>query len=194
MSCWVVIPVKAPSAAKGRLAGVLDHAARVALARAMLDRVTTAVLAADGVDGLALIGPERLGQPDTIELLADPGRGLNPALAFARDVMAARGASRVVTLAGDLPLITPADVEALCRLPFGAMGIAPDRHGTGTNALSLPLPAALDLRLSYGPGSCDAHRAEAARLGLRLEVLATPGLSRDVDEASDLGDASALKT
>ncbi len=192
MTCWVIIPAKAPEAAKGRLAGVLDAKARHALAAAMLNRSVSAAQVAKGVDGLALVGPSRLGLPDETELLAEPEGGLNAALTFARSKIARRGASRLVSLAGDLPGITPEDVEQLCSLPDGTIGIAPDRHGTGTNALSLPLPAALTFAYSYGPGSSTKHRAEAARLGLPMITITTPGLARDVDEPDDLADAAEL--
>lgn len=189
MTCWVVIPAKAPPEAKGRLAGALDAASRAGLAEAMLRR---AVAAASGADGMAMVGKSRLGLPDTIELLPEPEGGLNAAVSSARAAIAARGGSRIVTLAADLPQVTSADVEALCALPAGVIGIAPDRHGTGTNALSLPLPEALDFTYSYGLGSCALHKAEAARLGLPMQLIERPGLARDIDEAADLADAQDL--
>ncbi|MEO7248291.1 MAG: 2-phospho-L-lactate guanylyltransferase, partial [Novosphingobium sp.] len=130
--------------------------------------------------------------PETIELLPEPEGGLNAAVSSARETVAARGATRIVTLAGDLPQVTAADVGALATLLPGVIGIAPDRHGTGTNALSLPLPEALNFIYAYGPGSCVKHKAEAARLGLTLREINSPGLARDIDEPADLADAQAL--
>lgn len=189
MTCWVIIPAKAPAEAKGRLADVLDADARAGLARAMLAR---AVEAASGAANFALVGTSRLGQSNTIELLPEPEGGLNAAVSSARETVAARGASRIVTLAGDLPQVISDDVKALAELHPGVIGIAPDRHGTGTNALSLPLPEALGFIYAYGPGSCAKHKAEAARLGLTMREIITPGLARDIDEPADLADAQAL--
>lgn len=189
VTCWVIIPAKAPPEAKGRLAEVLDPDARARLARAMLAR---AVEAAMGAENLALVGTSRLGQADEIELLPEPAGGLNTAVTSAREAVASRGGTRIVTLAGDLPQVCAADVAALTALPPGVIGIAPDRHGTGTNALSLPLPEALDFIYAYGPGSCAKHRAEAARLGLEFREVLTPGLARDIDEPADLADAQHL--
>ena len=194
MTCWVVIPTKAPAQAKGRLATALDSDQRGALAEAMLDRAVKAVSAARVSGGLALVGTSRMGQPRTQELLTDPGGGLNAAVHSARDALAARGATRLITLAADLPLLEYGDVAALCELPAGVIGIAPDRHGTGTNALSLPLPEALDFAYSYGIGSCALHKAEAKRLGLPIALIASPGLARDIDEPADLADAGDLLT
>jgi len=194
VTCWVVIPTKAPAQAKGRLATALDSDQRGALAEAMLDRAVKAVSAARVSGGLALVGTSRMGQPRTQELLTDPGGGLNAAVHSARDALAARGATRLITLAADLPLLEYGDVAALCELPAGVIGIAPDRHGTGTNALSLPLPEALDFAYSYGIGSCALHKAEAKRLGLPIALIASPGLARDIDEPADLADAGDLLT
>ena len=254
MTCWIIIPVKAPPLAKGRLAGALGASERDALTRAMLRRAVGAAQATSyplpdppptgevarppylGRDGagrsklaaeaactlpradlsapllqlrrspspsggelrdgipckIALISTSRLGLPETFELLPEPEGGLNAAVTSARAQLAQRDCSRIVTLAADLPLVTAADVAALAALPPGVIGIAPDRHGTGTNALSLPMPSASAFTYSYGPGSFALHKAEAERLGLPVEIIATPGLARDIDDPADLPDAAAL--
>ncbi len=192
MTCWIVIPAKAPPEAKGRLASVMSQTERNALAAAMLETAITAARSADGVAGVVLVGTLPLELTAIIELLPEPEGGLNAALTFARAELAKRGATRVISLAGDLPLITSADVEMLIALPSGEAAIAPDRHGTGTNALSLPVPAALDFAYGYGVGSCARHKAEAARNGLTLREIVTPGLARDIDEPADLADAQGL--
>ena len=87
---------------------------------------------------------------------------------------------------GDLPELASGDVAALAALPPGVLGVAPDRKGEGTNALSLPLPAARGFRFQYGPGSFAAHSAEAVRLGLELQVVHSDTLGLDVDDPADL--------
>ena len=74
----------------------------------------------------------------------------------------------------------------------GSVAIAPDRHGLGTNALSLPLPAAAGFLFAFGDDSFARHRAEAERLGLAVEAVHNLRLERDVDLAEDLPDAAAL--
>lgn len=192
MTCWIVIPAKAPCDAKTRLAGVLDAGLRKALNAAMLARAVQAALAVNGPRALALVGEVRSGMAAGIELFPEPDDGLNAALTSARAAVMERGASRIVTLAGDLPLVEPADIETLCSLSSGVVGIAPDRHGTGTNALSLPLPEALDFAYSHGPGSYALHKVEISRLGLEWQMIDRPGLARDIDEPADLADAHGL--
>jgi 2-phospho-L-lactate guanylyltransferase len=62
--------------------------------------------------------------------------------------------------------------------------LVPDRHGDGTNVVVLP--AGCGFRFAYGPGSFARHRAEAARLGLAVEVVHDPHLGWDVDHPADL--------
>jgi 2-phospho-L-lactate/phosphoenolpyruvate guanylyltransferase len=192
LTCWVTIPVKPPGEAKSRLAERLTLEQRMALSAAMLQRVVAAVQAADHVDALALVGPTRLGVDERVQLIADPGLGLNAALDAARGHVLAAGASRMIVLFADLPQVTVHDVRLLAAAPAGELAIAPDRHGTGTNALSLPLPAARGFTFAFGPDSFAQHKAEAERLGLPLDEIRSPGLARDVDVPEDLADAAAL--
>ncbi|MDE2405255.1 MAG: 2-phospho-L-lactate guanylyltransferase [Sphingomonadales bacterium] len=192
MTCWAIIPAKPAADAKSRLAGALDAVARQRLATAMLDHVLATVAQADGIDRIAVVAPDDLVLPAPVLRIADPGGGLNAALAVAFAEAAAAGAARVVIVHGDLPRLEPRDVTLLAALPGNAMAIAPDRHDTGTNALSLPLPAARDFPFAFGPGSFAAHERESVRLRLDCEVIHTPGLARDIDEPADLRDARGL--
>jgi len=188
MTCWVVIPIKAPEACKTRLRPALGEAARRELVAGMLHHVVEVAANAPGVDAVRLIGPSRHGLPETVALLPDPGEGLNPALAAALPLAGAAQVDRLVVLAGDLPRLAPSDLRALVGLAPGVLGVAPDRRGEGTNALSLPLPAARGFRFQFGPGSFAAHRAEAARLGVELQVVRSATLGLDVDEPTDLAE------
>lgn len=192
MTCWAIIPCKPASESKRRLAGALDPQARSGLVEAMLAHVADAAARAEGIDRVCLVGPTRGGLPETLALLPDPGRGLNAAVASALAEAGRAGVSRVVIVHGDLPNVTPQEIARLAAAPPDAIAIAPDRHGTGTNALSLPLPAARDFSFAFGPGSFARHRAEVERLGLELHVLRSPGLEQDIDEPADLRDIPAL--
>jgi 2-phospho-L-lactate guanylyltransferase len=192
MSCWAIIPVKAAPDSKSRLAGALDAPRRAALVDAMLAQVLGAALAARNVARVALLGSPRQAPPPGVALLADPGGGLNPAAAAALAEAAAQGAGRAVIIHADLPLVTARDLELLAAAPDDEIAIAPDRHGTGTNAISLPLPLARGFSFAFGPDSFALHNAEAARLGLRIEEIHSRGLARDVDEPADLADAADL--
>jgi 2-phospho-L-lactate guanylyltransferase len=184
MTCWVVTPIKAPDDCKTRLAAALPDAARRELVARMLRHVVEAANGAAGVDEVVLLGPSRHGLAASIRRLDDPGGGLNAALAAASRAAAAAGVDRLVIVAADLPQVSQADLAALVGAK--AIAIAPDRSGAGTNALSLPLPAAAGFQFRYGEGSFALHRAEAARLGLPVQVIRSPSLGLDIDEPEDL--------
>ena len=190
MATWVVIPVKAPDHGKQRLAGGLGEDARRALVRAMLGKVVEAAQAAVTTERAFILGPS--GHGFDLPLLEDPGGGLNAALTSALAEAGRSGASRVVFVAGDLPQVTPRDVELLSLAPEGSVAIAPDRHGAGTNAISLPLPAASGFTFAFGPDSFALHSGEARRIGLELEIVESHGLMRDIDEPADLPDTAGL--
>lgn len=184
MTVWIVIPVKGPAAGKTRLSAVLKPEGRNELVAELLERAVDAAAKAVGVEAVRLLGPSRRGLPDEVGFLDDPGEGLNPALASARDAALAAGVDRLVLLSADLPLIGPDDVAALLDLP--GIGAAPDLAGQGTNALSLPLPQAADFRFHYGEGSFAAHAKEADRLGLHFTAIVREGLGFDIDQPADL--------
>ena len=192
MTTWAVIPAKPPGAGKTRLSGPLDDAARAALVERMLAHVLETALASDPVDHVCLLGADRPGLPGGLVRLDDPGGGLNPALAHALSHAATQGASRVIVLPADLPQLAAADISLLAVAPPGTVAIAPDRHGLGTNALSLPLPAAAGFVFAFGEDSFARHRAEAERLGLTVETVHNLRLERDVDLAEDLDHAAEL--
>ena len=67
--------------------------------------------------------------------------------------------------------------------------IVADRHGTGTNALVLSPPDAIEP--AFGPDSFARHvaAAEAAQVPHRVEEV--PGLALDVDTPGDLAELAA---
>lgn len=183
-----MIPLKAPALAKSRLAPALDERERAALVRRMALHVIRTASQARGINHVAIVGDGADLMPPGIELIADPHGDLNRALHHAASLLAARGIGRVMILPADLPLLTAQDVERLTAAPGAA--IAPDAHGSGTNALLLPLP--LPITLGFGPGSFDRHCRRLRAAGIDPAIITSPGLSHDVDLPADLPHATAL--
>lgn len=186
--CWALIPAKAPGEGKTRLAGVLDAAGRAALVDAMLRRVVESALDCDAIARVLLVGPHDHGLGSAVTLVNEGGEGLNEALIRAVSALPDRS-NRLVIVAGDLPLIDARDFAMLAGIAPDSIGIAPDRHGSGTNALSIPAEAAGAFRFAFGPQSYGAHRREIARLGYGVEVMLSTGLEKDIDEPADFADA-----
>jgi 2-phospho-L-lactate guanylyltransferase len=82
-------------------------------------------------------------------------------------------------------MLDPAELDAaLERMRPGRVAVVPDRHGTGTNALLLDPPEAIEP--SFGPGSFERHRGAAEAAGATLSVERPAGLVLDVDTGDDL--------
>lgn len=158
---------------------------REALVATMLHQTVAAARAVVGHADVLLLGPSRHGLDDRTPLLADPGGGLNRAVASARDAAVKAGVDRLLLLSADLPTLSAEDVAALLAVPADAVAGGPDRSGQGTNALSLPLPRAASFRFHYGIDSFVAHRTETARLNLPFLTINRPGLGLDIDLPDD---------
>lgn len=186
MTCWALVPIKAPAACKSRLRAILGEREHATLVGNMLGRVIAAASKARGIDQVALLGPERHGLSETIPLLADHGGGdLNAALAAAMPMLVALGVDRVVIVPADLPRLTPADIEALAAAATPtSIGIARDHHRTGTNGIALTLPS--EFHFAFGQGSFFRHRDQARALGLRPILVKSETLAFDVDEPAQL--------
>lgn len=176
----VLVPVKAFGAAKARLAPVLDPQARAALARQMATGVVEA--AAPLPVAVVCNDPEVAAWARSLgaQVLDEPGRGLNQAVAAGVTQLVAAGASEVVVAHGDLP-----GARGLAPLAgFDGVTLVPDRRGDGTNVICVP--AAVTFAFSYGPGSFDRHLSEARRSGVTVRVVREASLAWDVDLPEDL--------
>jgi 2-phospho-L-lactate/phosphoenolpyruvate guanylyltransferase len=184
----IIVPHRGLSAAKTRLAPVLDHDERIALARTLLVRVLG--VARDACDDVVVISPSADLEPIVIDagarLAVQRGMGLNAGLDQARETATADGIERLVALHGDLPNLAAEDVQAVMDAAAGrpSVAIAPDRLGTGTNGLALNPPGVIGFR--FGTGSFAAHRTEAQAAGVEAVVVARPGLAFDLDTPEDL--------
>jgi 2-phospho-L-lactate guanylyltransferase len=176
----VLVPVKAFSRAKARLAPSLDPRRRASLARAMAEHVLEAAapLAVAVVCDDDEVASWAAGRGAMV--LPEPGRGLNGAVETGVRRLADAGAHEVLVVHGDLPL-----AEGLARLAgFAGVTLVPDRGEDGTNVACVP--AAAGFHFSYGAGSFHRHEAETSRLGLALRVVREPALRADVDFPSDI--------
>ena len=188
MSVRIIVPHRGLAAAKTRLSPVLDDGEREALARRLLVQVLGVAHQACG--DVVVITPSEALEPLVAtagaRLVVQRGLGLNAGLEQARQEAIAEGVTTLVILHGDLPNLTTDDVAALLdALPeAGGVAIAPDRAGSGTNALALRPPDAI--AFSFGAGSFAAHVAAAEEAGRTLVEVHRPGLAFDLDTPADL--------
>ena len=186
-----IVPVRSLSSGKTRLASVLSASERSELIGEMLTQVACAALDSGEIARLLVISsnPETLAFAGSLDrrvrpVLQEQAPGLIPALDQARAEVLATGSASALVLFGDLPLIDETDVRRLIQ-SSGPVVIAPDQHGTGTNALLLRDSFLRDFTFMFGPDSFSRHIAEAVRLGGDPVVNRSPGTLFDLDTPED---------
>lgn len=142
----------------------------------------------------------RLARAAGAGILRVPARGTRASARTALARAAAAGATAALVIAADLPFARAADIRRVIAASVDggraedrrsgaarrsvAVVIAPDRHGTGTNALLLRPPLALPPL--FGRSSLEWHLAAARVRGLRARVVRARGLMVDIDTLADL--------
>ncbi len=195
---WAVLPIKDVRDAKQRLAGVLAREERAALFRSMLGDVLDAIAAARALDGLLVITrdpeAEALVAPYGAEILAEgENAGQTAAVTAGVEALAARGVGTIVTIPGDVPLATGAEIDAVLAAhgTAPAVTIAPAHDRLGSNAVVCSPPGALPLR--FGDASFAPHVDRARALGIEPRIVERPGLGLDVDHPRDLSALLAVR-
>jgi len=177
VSWTAVIPFKGSAERKTRLGNRLGIEHRQGLSQELFEHVVNVLQQHTMLTEVALLSdvrPSGWRGP----FIPDEGRGLNVELGA---LVESERPARLLVIHADLPLVSADDIAALIADGADGCAIAPDRHGTGTNALALVDPVGFDF--AFGPNSFIRHCAAAkgkARLVTRL------GLGLDIDTAADL--------
>jgi 2-phospho-L-lactate guanylyltransferase len=190
MRATAVVPVKRFAVAKSRLAQGVDEARKPDLVAAMVADVLEAIGAARFVERTIVVSQEpraaALAAAAGADLLSDFDDASHSAAALAGIAAAeATGADCVALLPGDCPLLDPRELDKmLTGVPDRYVAVIPDRHGTGTNALVLAPPSAIEP--SFGEGSRERHVAAARAAGIPYGVEELPSLGLDLDTPADI--------
>jgi 2-phospho-L-lactate guanylyltransferase len=191
MRTLAILPVKRFELAKTRLREQLRPEQRRALAQAMVSDVLDALLASEWLEAVTVVTNEAAVAAFAGErgahVLADPTElGQSAAAMIGIDHAMAAGYERVLLVPGDCPSLDGGALRTLLARPMEppAVTIVSDRAGSGTNALLLAPPDAIEP--GFGPDSFARHqaRSEQVRAAWRSERL--PGLLLDIDTPEDL--------
>jgi 2-phospho-L-lactate guanylyltransferase len=186
----ILIPVKNLSAAKQRLAAVLDQPARTELAQTMLHDVMAAIAAWPSHPPCALVTSDpfaiKLAQQYDFEIIPDPANpGETGAIEMATEICAARGLDSTLVIPADIPLIQAVELEQIfTKAPAEGSVLIPAADGRGTNA-AFRRPANL-FPLRFGNDSFKPHLAAAKATGKPCIVLQLQSIGLDVDNPTDL--------
>ncbi|RFA08655.1 2-phospho-L-lactate guanylyltransferase [Subtercola boreus] len=193
MQWSVVVPVKGTDLSKSRLAelpATVLVRRRLALAFA-LDAV--GALSASALVGEIIVvtsDPESAAALAELgaRILADPGEGLNVAIATGlTEARRRHPGAPVAAITADLPSLTTADVDSALRAAAEhPAAFVADFEGVGTTTITAR--PGVSLVPQFGIGSAAAHAAAGL---VPLEVPLTSTLRRDVDTPSDLSSVDA---
>jgi 2-phospho-L-lactate guanylyltransferase len=197
---WAVIVARVHNGAKSRLASVLDPDERRRLALTMFaDVLHTCVSSAPPLAGtLAVVDDAEarwIAKRGGAAVVEDPGAGdMNAAVSAG--IRAARnlGATTVVVLPGDVPLISSQDLDALIDTAGQArraVVVGQSLDGQGTNALLLRPPHVI--APAFGPPSVGRHVLAGMAGGAETRVVTDLGLALDIDTPSDLAVLKELR-
>lgn len=188
---WAVVPVKDFKDAKSRLAAVLDAEERKQLSRTMVQDVLTAIAGVECLAGAVMVTRDQ----EAAEIAASFGarvffeaenRGPTEAVTYAVRRLASEGRSGMISIPGDVPLVTANEINHLLNNHGSepAVTLCPAWDGDGSNAIVCTPPDAIPL--SYGEASFSCHLETAKRLGIEARVIKLPGLGLDIDQPDDL--------
>jgi len=208
-----ILPVKRFTDAKRRLGASVADPLRAELARAMVGDVLVALSRTAAIERTIVVTREHAVATAASYLgasvVADTAeQGQSAAVALGVELALNDGFERVLCIPGDCPALAPDELDALLAGADEAMAggshvsvrsgsaagsaaracsqvvIVPDRHGAGTNGLLLTPPDAI--APSFGPASCERHRALAHDAGASCRVERVPSLLLDIDTGDDL--------
>ena len=187
----LLLPVKDLNNAKKRLMRVLSPEERFGLAEAMLAdtvRAVRGVALAEKIFVVTNYEPAmRVARQNGWEILREEQQiSESHSVDAASRICEDRGATALLRLPLDLPLIQSSDIDELlaeeCHAP--TLVIVPSRDGTGTNAMLRTPPTLFPSH--FGNGSFAKHLAEAENTNARVVVRRNHRIEMDVDDEADL--------
>jgi 2-phospho-L-lactate guanylyltransferase len=188
---WIIVPVKDTRQSKQRLGSLLSESQRRQLAHVMLEDVLEAIapLRARAPCALVTIDPfaEACAARYGMRVIQDGAHdGHTGAVDGGRHRLAQEGARGMLTMPGDIPLVTTDEVTKVLDAHEQSNGftIVPAGDRKGSNAVACSPPLAVPLR--FGEDSFYPHLAAARESGIDPVVKEFTGIATDVDTPEDV--------
>ncbi|MDE0690983.1 MAG: 2-phospho-L-lactate guanylyltransferase [Gammaproteobacteria bacterium] len=185
---WALLPFKGAAGAKKRLASALDPTEREGLVLAMVRDVLDALVGSRLLAGTVIVSrapvAAQLATEFGVEVFADSAADLSGAVVEAGEYVArSRGATGTLFVPGDVPLVTPAEIDTVLH-GHSTVTLVPDANDVGTNAAACSPPNAFEYL--FDGKSFKPHIAAARRAGLEPRIVRLPGFGLDVDTIDEL--------
>jgi 2-phospho-L-lactate guanylyltransferase len=196
----VVVPLRGIGSGKSRLGQALDAEEREVLVLGLLGHTIDVLAAWPASRGIHLVTGDTAtaelahrAQPALTVMREPRSGGLNAALRAGRDAAVDAGATCVLMLPVDLPLLETAALDRLLDGADAALAagsgrplivVAPADARGGTNALLVSPPGLIEP--CFGEQSLEAHLRAAAAADATVQLVDDPRLGFDLDTPDDL--------
>jgi 2-phospho-L-lactate guanylyltransferase len=185
MRWTAVIPLKAATERKSRLAPAFDSETRLQISEGLFAHVASCIAATGRFEELVRLSPLPPAEDVPVAWWLQEGPEINAELARVR----AAFPERLLVVNADLPLLEPDDLLTLLQAAeVSGCAVAPDRHGVGTNAVALGPDT--EFTFAFGPSSLEEHLRLAPP---SVRLVRRTGLSFDLDTVEDVDDLLAQK-
>jgi 2-phospho-L-lactate/phosphoenolpyruvate guanylyltransferase len=197
MTYTALVPVKTLTTAKSRLAPYLSQHQRESLVLDMLHHVLHVLLDSSLLERVSVVSPDPrvLAQAKTwgAQALMEEQNGHNAALQAAALREQTTGATAILTVSADLPLLCTSDIQALVEQSNQyQVVLGSSLDSSGTNALLVRPPLALPYL--FGPDSLHRYLNASKQKQLSSVVLRRIGLAFDLDTIGDLRELQVLRS
>jgi len=185
-----IVPLNVLRKSKARLSPMLKPLEREQLTVAMLKDVLSVLRRSRQVGSVTVVSADKSARSISRRFGANflwegRRRGLNKGLKLAISDSERRGASSVLVIHSDLPLLKPREIDEFLEESQGySVSLTPSKDGTGTNALLMRPPRVI--HPVFGRDSFRRHLSLAMKRNARSRVLRFRGISFDVDKPRDL--------
>ena len=188
---WAVVPVKELAGAKQRLSSCLTPEERRALATIMLEDVLDGLSAVTHLAGILVVTVDpvatALAGRYAARVVTEAAReGHTGAVTAAAHLLAREGQAGMMTMPGDIPRLTAAEITATlaAHRDAPAFTIVPAHDDLGSNTILCSPPDAVPLR--FGEDSFYPHLDAARDHGIEPLIVRQPGIGMDIDHPVDL--------
>lgn len=192
---FILIPVKELSTANERLSSIMSQQKRTELAYVMLKDVFSAVKSSKLADNKVVVTMDKkaikMGLKEGFEVIKEESQqGESSSVDEALQVCKLMGASSVLVIPGDAPLITGEDLDFIFEKERqeNSVILVPSGDELGTNAILRKPPDAIPSR--FGHDSFRKHKEEAEKRHLPFDVYEISNIAIDLDEPKDIDNFS----
>lgn len=188
---FVIVPVKDLSKAKERLSSLVPQEHRTELAYAMLEDVLIALKGSSQADRKFIVTLDakaiEMAKELGIEVILETEqKGESASVDYASSICMEMGASSVLVIPGDAPLITSEDIDFVLDKERDSPSIVfvPARDEYGTNAILRKPPDVIPSM--FGDDSFNKHKRLAEIENIPYESYENHRIGLDIDRPEDL--------